>query len=59
MSRRTAILKKQLIAEGGAMRHKPFYAPVRILSFIVLAAMAAAIIYAFSISLLYWSGIGV
>lgn len=41
------------------MRHKPFYGPVKILSFIVLLAMAAAIVYAFSISLLYWSGIGV
>ncbi len=41
------------------MRHKPFYGAVKILSIIVLLAMAAAIVYAFSISLLYWSGIGV
>jgi hypothetical protein len=41
------------------MRHKPFYGSVKILSIIVLLAMAAAIVYAFSISLLYWSGIGV
>lgn len=41
------------------MRHKQFYGPIKILSFIVLSAMAGAIIYAFSISIMYWSGIGV
>lgn len=41
------------------MQHKTFFGPVKILSFIVLSAMAGAIIYAFSISLMYWAGIGV
>lgn len=41
------------------MQHKMFYGPIKILSFIVLAGMAVAILYAFSISILYWAGIGV
>lgn len=41
------------------MRHKQLFGPVKIISFVVLLAMAAAIIYAFSISLMYWTGIGV
>ncbi|HLV78421.1 MAG TPA: hypothetical protein VKY53_10895 [Marinobacter sp.] len=41
------------------MRLNKLYTPVRVVSFIVLALMASAIIYAFSISVLYWAGIGV
>lgn len=41
------------------MQHKTFYGPIKILSFLVLTGMAAAIFYAFSISVLYWAGIGV
>jgi len=41
------------------MQHKNFYKPVKILSFVILLGMATAIIYAFSISILYWGGIGV
>ncbi len=41
------------------MRQKKFYIPFRIFSFVVLALMATAIIYATSISVLYWNGIGV
>lgn len=41
------------------MQHKSFYGPIKVLSFIVLLAMAAAILYAFAISLMYWAGIGV
>jgi hypothetical protein len=41
------------------MQHKTFYGPIKILSFVVLLGMATAIVYAFSISVLYWTGIGV
>lgn len=41
------------------MRHHLFFRPLKFLSIIVLFAMATAIGYAFSISLLYWAGIGV
>ena len=41
------------------MRQKKLYAPLRILSFGVLGLMGCAIIYAFSIAVLYWTGIGV
>lgn len=38
---------------------KKVYAPLRIFSFVVLLLMAIAIAYAGSISIYYWSGIGV
>lgn len=41
------------------MQQKKLYTPVKVLGMIVLAAMASAILYAFSISLMYWNGIGV
>ncbi len=41
------------------MRQKKLYTPLRFFSFVVLALMAAAIVYAASISVLYWTGIGV
>jgi hypothetical protein len=41
------------------MQQKQLYNPVKILSFVVLLAMGASIIYAISISLKYWNGIGV
>lgn len=41
------------------MQQKKFYPPLRIFSFVVLALMGAAIVYAASISVLYWDGIGV
>lgn len=41
------------------MQQKQLFGPVKILSYIVLSGMAAAIIYAFSIAVRYWSGIGV
>lgn len=41
------------------MQQRPFYTPLRILSFVVLLAMGAAIVYAAGISLTYWNGIGV
>lgn len=33
--------------------------PLRVLSYVIVAAMAAAMVYAGGISLAYWSGIGV
>lgn len=41
------------------MRQMKFYTPFRVISFVVLALMATAILYAGSISVLYWTGIGV
>lgn len=41
------------------MEQKKLYAPLKILSYGVLGLMGSAIIYAFSIAVLYWSGIGV
>lgn len=41
------------------MQQKQFYSPLKILSFVVLLAMGAAILYAYSIALMYWNGIGV
>ncbi len=41
------------------MQQKQFYGPLRISSYIVLMLMASGIIYATTISILYWSGIGV
>lgn len=41
------------------MSTKQIYNPFKVLSFIVLAAMAGAILYAVSIALTYWNGIGV
>lgn len=41
------------------MNGERFFAPLRIVSFIVLLAMVAAIAYAGWISLTHWSGIGV
>uniref|UniRef100_I1XG19 Uncharacterized protein n=1 Tax=Methylophaga nitratireducenticrescens TaxID=754476 RepID=I1XG19_METNJ len=41
------------------MQQKKFYGPLRIFSFVVLLLMASGIIYATSISILYWGGISV
>lgn len=41
------------------MQQKRFYAPFRIVSYVVLLLMGAGIIYAATISILYWSGISV
>ena len=41
------------------MDGKALVAPLRILSYVVIAAMAAALIYAAYISLANWSGIAV
>jgi len=41
------------------MQEQQFYSPLKILSFVVLLAMASAIIYAFIIAVKYWNGIGV
>ncbi len=41
------------------MQQKQFYKPLRIVSYVVLLLMASGIIYAGSISILYWSGISV
>lgn len=41
------------------MRQSKLYTPLRVFSFIVLILMAVAIFYAASISVLYWTGIGV
>lgn len=41
------------------MRRIQYYKPIKILSSLVLLIMAAAVVYAFSISITYWTGIGV
>jgi hypothetical protein len=41
------------------MQQHKLVGPVKILGSVVLLAMAAAILYAFSISVMHWNGIGV
>lgn len=41
------------------MHGESFFTPLRVVSFVVLLAMLAAILYAAYISLTHWSGIGV
>jgi len=41
------------------MRTQAFYGPLRIVSWIVVAAMLGAIGYATGIAIVHWSGIGV
>jgi hypothetical protein len=41
------------------MQQEKLVGPIKIIGSVVLLAMAAAILYAFSISLMYWNGIGV
>lgn len=41
------------------MQQKKLYAPLRLFSYIVLLLMGSAIVYAVSISVLYWTGINV
>jgi hypothetical protein len=41
------------------MHGEAYFTPLRILSFVVLLAMIAAILYAAWISVTHWSGIGV
>jgi hypothetical protein len=41
------------------MHGEAFFTPVRIVSYVVLAAMAGAIGYSAWISLAHWTGIGV
>lgn len=41
------------------MQQKQFYSPLKILSFVVILAMAGSIAYAFTIAVKYWNGIGV
>jgi hypothetical protein len=36
-----------------------FYTPLRIVSWVVLLSIVVAMVYAFVMSLRYWSGIGV
>lgn len=41
------------------MREDAYYAPIRIVSFVVIVLMIVAIVYAAYISIRYWGGIGV
>lgn len=41
------------------MQQKTLYASVKALGFVVMGLMGVAIIYASTISIMYWSGIGV
>ncbi len=41
------------------MHGESFFTPLRIVSYVVLLAMLAAVIYAAWISLTHWAGIGV
>ena len=41
------------------MQQKKFYAPLRIVSFLVLLLMGSGIVYAASISIMHWTGISV
>jgi len=41
------------------MHGEAFFAPLKVVSYVVLAAMLAALCYAAWISLTHWSGIGV
>lgn len=41
------------------MRIEKFYMPVKIVSYIVLASMLAAALYAFIMMILLWTGINV
>lgn len=41
------------------MQSRQLYLPLKILGYGVLTLMAVAMGYAFSISLIYWAGIGV
>lgn len=41
------------------MQGQTFFTPMRIVSYVVLAAMVGAMIYAAWISLKHWTGIGV
>ncbi len=41
------------------MQQKKLYAPIKYVSYAVLVLMGSAIVYAFSIAILYWTGIGV
>jgi hypothetical protein len=41
------------------MHCEPFFAPLRVVSFIVLLGMLASIVYAGWIAVTHWSGIGV
>ncbi len=41
------------------MHGEGFYTPVKIVGYVVLAAMIAAILYAAWISFTHWTGIGV
>jgi len=41
------------------MHSKPFYVSLKALAHAVLLMMAVAIVYAFVMSIRYWSGIGV
>jgi hypothetical protein len=41
------------------MHGEAFFAPLRILSYVVLASMLGALVYSGWISLTHWTGIGV
>lgn len=41
------------------MQQKRLFGPLRILSFAVMALMGGAILYAATMAITYWSGIGV
>ena len=41
-------------------KHKvPMHGPLRLVSYVIVASMAGAVLYAFYISVTYWTGIGV
>lgn len=41
------------------MSLKKLYAPMRIVSFVVLGLMLIAVLYAFTMAILHWTGIAV
>lgn len=41
------------------MQLKSFYKPLRIVSFVVLGLMLVAVLYAFTMTVLHWTGINV
>lgn len=44
---------------GGRMQQKKFYGSLRIISYVVILLMGSSIVYAASISIVYWTGISV
>ena len=44
---------------GGSMQLKNLYKPMRVASFVVLALMVVSALYAFTMTVLHWTGINV